>query len=486
MHRKKAKHIHFIGIKGVGMTPLAILAKEAKIRVTGSDIGEKFVTDEVLGRFGISWKIGFSPENIEGQPDLVVVTGAHDGLNNPEAQAAQKMGFKTVMQGEAVGIFMEGQFLGRKNLEGISVAGTHGKTTTTAMISDVLAKSDLDPSFVVGCGDIPTLGAPGHFGKGKYFVAEADEYATYPQADKTPKFLWQKPKIAVVTNIEYDHPDVFADIGEVKDAFLKFMKKVPSNGFILAGYDSTNVQELIGKAGCPFITFGLSPKSDWWIKKLKSGEGKTRFSVWRKSVEVGEFQLSIPGKFNALNALAAIIIGMELGIHPAKIQKTLASFGGTKRRFEFVGETGGVKLYDDYAHHPTEISATLAAAKSFFPGQKITCIFQPHTYSRTKALLLDFGRCFTDASEVLILDIYSSAREKSDFGVNAKILTQEIAKHHSKVKYLGKMERVIDYLGKTAGISGVIFTMGAGDIFLWHREILDALKDKHQDSLDKK
>lgn len=457
------------------MTPLAILAKEAKIRVTGSDLGERFATDEVLKLFGISWRVGFSPENIEGRPDLVVVTGAHDGLNNPEAQTAQKMGLKTVMQGEAVGLFMDGQFLGREKFEGISVAGSHGKTTTTAMIAEVLAKNGLDPSFVVGCGDIPTLGAPGHFGKGKYFVAEADEYATCPGIDKTPKFLWQNPKMAVVTNIEYDHPDIFKDIDEVKEAFLKFMKKIPDNGFIVAGYDSVNARELTEKARRPFITFGLSTKSDWWIKKLTSVERKTRFLVWRKSVEVGEFYLSLPGKFNVLNALSAIIVGMELGIAPAKIQKTLAAFRGTKRRFEFIGQANGTKLYDDYAHHPTEISATLAAAKNFFPNQKIICIFQPHTYSRTKALLSDFGRCFTDASEVLILDIYSSAREKSDFGVNAKILTEEIAKHHSQVKYLGKMEKVIDYLEKTAVDGGVIFTMGAGDIFLWHKEILKSL-----------
>lgn len=458
------------------MTPLAILAKEAKIRVTGSDLEERFVTDEVLKRFGISWRVGFSPENIEGHPDLVVVTGAHDGLNNPEAQVAQKMGLKTVMQGEAVGIFMDGRVLGREDLTGISVAGSHGKTTTTAMIAEVLAKNGLDPSFVVGCGDIPTLGSPGHFGKGKYFVAEADEYATCPQIDKTPKFLWQNPKMAVVTNIEYDHPDVFANIEEVREAFFKFMSKVPVNGLVVVGGDNRYVQSLLPQIGSSTVAFGEGPKNDWRLKKFSSENGKIKFWVEHQGVNFGSFELSVPGKFNALNALASIVVGVELGISYEKIRQALTKFSGTKRRFEFIGQANSVKLYDDYAHHPTEISATLAAAKNFFPGQKITCIFQPHTYSRTKALLSDFARCFTDASEVLILDIYSSAREKSDFGVDAKILTEEIAKHHSQVKYLGKMEKVIDYFKKTAVSGGVIFTMGAGDIFLWHGEILNALK----------
>ena len=477
---KKAKHVHFIGIKGVGMTALAVLAKEAGIRVTGSDLEEKFITDTVLERAGIKWRIGFSPKNIEGQPDLVIATGAHGGMENPEAKYAQEIGLATVMQGEAVGMFMNGEFLGRQNLEGISVAGSHGKTSTAAMISVILAQDNLDPSFVIGCGGILPLGFPGHFGRGKYFVAEADEYATCPQTDKTPKFLWQNPKILVVANIEYDHPDVFADISQVKEAFLKFAQKLPNDGTLVAGKDNPNVRDLLKAVNCRVVSFGEGPKNDWRLKKFLSGEGKTRFWVEYRGKNLGDFSLSLPGKFNALNALGAIIVGLELGISPVKIKKTLAGFRGTKRRFEFIGEVGDIKLYDDYAHHPTEISETLAAAKDFFPGQKIICVFQPHTYSRTKALLADFARCFSGAWEVLILDIYSSAREKSDFGVNAKILTEEIAKHHPRVKYLGKMEKVIDYLGKNVGGGSVIFTMGAGDVFLWHKEILDALENDSQ------
>lgn len=479
MKNSLAKHIHFIGIKGVGMAALAVLAKEAGIRVTGSDLGEKFITDGLIDGFQIPWKIGFSAKNIEGHPDLVVVTGAHEGLNNPEAKAAREKGLKVIMQGEAVGAFMEGKFLGRENLEGISVAGCHGKTTTTAMIATILSGCETDPSYLVGCAGILPLGAPGHFGRGKYFIAEADEYATCPEIDQTPKFLWQNPKFLVVTNIEYDHPDVFANLEELKKAFLKLIDKLPTNGLLVAGSDSPALMQILKDVNCSVANFGEGSQNNWRLKKFYMRDGKSRFLVEDHGKNIGEFEIAVPGKFNAVNALAGIIIGSELGFSPSRIRISLATFGGTKRRFEFIGRSGGVKLYDDYAHHPTEISSTLEAAKIFFPGQKITCIFQPHTFSRTKSLLPEFSRCFTDANEVLIMDIYPSAREKSDFGVNAKILTEEIAKHHRQVKYIGKMEDIIEYLKKTAKSGEVIFTMGAGDIFVHHEKILAGLRNRN-------
>lgn len=474
MKNSLAKHIHFVGIKGVGMAALAVLAKEAGILVTGSDLGEEFITDSLIEDFRIPWKVGFSPKNIEGHPDLVVVTGAHEGFNNVEAKAAQEKGLKVMMQGEAVGAFMAGKFLGRENLEGISVAGCHGKTTTTAILATILSGCKSDPSYLVGCGGILPLGASGHFGGGKYFIAEADEYATCPEIDQTPKFLWQNPKFLVLTNIEYDHPDVFANLKELEKAFLKLINKLPKNGLLVAGGDSPSLREILKRVNCPVVTFGEGSQNNWRLKKFYMREGKSRFWVESHGRDLGEFEIAVPGKFNAVNALAGIIVALELGFSSVQIKKSLATFAGTKRRFEFIGGSG-VKLYDDYAHHPTEISSTLEAAKNFFPGQKITCIFQPHTYSRTKVLLSDFARCFSKAYQVIIVDIYSSAREKDDFGVNSKILTEEIAKYHPRVKYLGKKEKVIDYLKKTADLSGIIFTMGAGDIFLWHEEILAAL-----------
>lgn len=474
---KKAEYIHFIGIKGVGMTALAVLAKEAGIRITGSDIVEKFLTDEVLGKAGITFKTGFSPENIEGNPDLVVVTGAHGGLDNPEAKEAQKRGLKVVSQGEAVGIFMEGLVLGRKDLFGISVAGSHGKTTTTSMVAFLFSKAGLDPSFISGCAGISGLEAPGHFGKGKYFVAEADEYATFPQNDKTPKFLWQNPQVTVITNIEYDHPDIFDNLAQIKDAFRQFIQKLPPDGILIASTDNPVVKSLFQNFRGEKISFGFGPTCDWQITKVSFGEGKTWFWVKHKNLDLGKFTLSVPGKYNALNALAAIVVGVSLGIPVEKIRQILPKFFGTKRRFEFISETNGIKLYDDYAHHPTEISATLKAAKEWFPGKRIIVIFQPHTYSRTKALFDEFARCFSFADYTVLVGIYPSAREEIDPTISSKLLAIEVARHQRNVSYLPGKEEVIEYLGKIARPGDIILTMGAGDIFSWHKDILSALTE---------
>lgn len=472
---KKAKHIHFIGIKGVGMTALALLAKEAKIRVSGSDVEEKFLTDEVLKKAGITFKTSFSPENIQGNPDLVVVTGAHGGLDNPEAQEAQKRGLKVVSQGEAVGIFMEGSILGRVNLIGISVAGSHGKTTTTSMIAFLLTKAGLDPSFVSGCAGISGLEGPGYCGKGKYFIAEADEYATFPQTDKTPKFLWQNPKLAVITNIEYDHPDIFDNLTQIKEAFGQLIQKLPQDGILVTSTDSPTVKSLFEKFGGEKISFGFGPTCDWQITRVSFGEGKTWFWAKHKNLDLGKFTLSVPGKHNALNALAAIVVGVSLGIPIEKIRQILPSFLGTKRRFELIGEIRSVELYDDYAHHPTEITATLKAAKEWFPGKRIIAVFQPHTYSRTKALFDEFARCFSVADQTLLIDIYPSAREEIDPTISSKLLAIEVGKHHHNVSYFPGKKEVMEYLGKIVRPNDIILTMGAGDVFSWHQDIIKTL-----------
>jgi len=473
MKIKSLKSIYFIGIKGVAMTALAIVAKEMGIRVEGSDVEEKFVTDSVLKRNKIGWRIGFKKENIDSlkkRLDLVVVTGAHGGMTNPEAVAAKKMGLNVAMHGKALGMFM-------KDYQGISVAGCHGKTTTAAMTAAILSKNGFDPSFAVGCGDIPVLGNPGHAGKGKYFVAEADEYVTCPLTDKTLRFMWQKPKIAVFTNIEYDHPDVFADVEVIKQAFLKFAQKIPKDGLLLAGIDNKNLRQILPKIPCQVLTFGRTPLADFQIERVSFGEGRTWFWIKHQDVNLGEFSLQVPGIHNGLNATAAAIVGFYLGISWQKIKEGLKAFSGTKRRFEKIGEVKGVFLFVDYAHHPTEIAATLKAARDWFPKRRIICIFQPHTFSRTKALFNQFAKCFKDANIAIVTDIYSSAREKDDLGINSKTLVNEAKRHHKDINYLGKKEQVINWLNNQILAGDIIFTMGAGDIFSWHKEILGALKN---------
>lgn len=453
------------------MTSLAILAKEAKLKVTGSDAAEVFVTDEILKRSGITWRVGFGGENLKEHPDLVVVTGAWGGMTNPEAVRAKLRGLKVVMQGKALGIFMEGY-------TGISVAGSHGKTTTAAILAFLLVKAGFSPTFAVGCGDIPSLSGPAHLGRGKYFVAEADEYATCPQTDKTPKFFWQNPKILIITNIEYDHPDVFANLNQISEAFFRFAQKIPATGLLIGGIDNPQVKKIFEKITIPKVSYGFGPYGDWRIMKVNFSEGKTNFWVEYQGLAMGQFTLLLPGKHNALNALAAIVAGVNLGIPLAKIRQILPDFSGTKRRFEFIGEISGIKLYDDYAHHPTEISATLQAAKVWFGQKRIIAVFQPHTYSRTRALFSEFGQAFKDAQKVILTAIYASAREEEDSPFLVKNLAQEIAKHQKEVIYLAGKKPVVSYLSKIAKPGDIILTMGAGDIFRWHKDILNAFGAK--------
>ncbi|TSC53994.1 MAG: UDP-N-acetylmuramate--L-alanine ligase [Microgenomates group bacterium LiPW_16] len=465
---KKFRHVHFVGIKGVAMTALAIVAKEQGSYVTGSDIEEEFPTSAVLSKFKITPLPGFKKENIVGKPDLVVVTGAHGGMSNPEAQAAKSAGLKVLMHGQALGEFMKGK-------KGIAVAGSHGKTTCAAMVAHILINAGLDPSFAVGCGEIKSLTAPGHAGRGNYFVVEADEYVTDPGQDPTPRFFHLSPLVAVITNIEYDHPDAYSNLEQLKQAFLTFAKKIPSDGLLVAGIDNENVRAILSSLKSPILTFGFSPRADFQISRVSFGRGRTWFRIKHKKIDLGQFSLSIPGRHNATNAVAASIVSSFLGISWEKIRQNLATFLGTKRRFEEVGEREGIKFFDDYAHHPTEIKATLEAARAWFPRRKIVCIFQPHTFSRTKALMGEFSKCFTQASQVIITDIYPSAREKPEEEINSKILVNEIQKYHKNAIYIGKMEEAANFVGNQANPGTVILTMGAGDIYKIHKYFLSQI-----------
>lgn len=458
---KKFKHVHFIGLKGVAMTALAIIAKEQGSRVTGSDLEEDFPTAQTLARFKITPSLGFKKENIVGRPDLVVVTGAHGGMSNPEAQAAQKMGLRVLMHGQALPEFMEGKKV-------IAVAGSHGKTTVAALIAHLLTKASLDPSFAVGCGEIKSLATSGHAGRGDYFIVEADEYVTDPGRDPTPRFFHLHPLLAVVTNIEYDHPDAFTNLEEVEQAFLTFAHQVPKNGLLVLGVDGENVKTVLPSLKVPFLTFGFSPKAAYQITRVSFGPQQTWFSVKHQGIDLGQFTLKIPGKHNVSNALAASLIVNQVGLSWEKIRELLPSFSGTKRRFEAKGEKEGVKFFDDYAHHPTEIKATVEAARSWFPKRKIIVVFQPHTFSRTKALLKEFSQSFSQADQVIVTDIFPSAREKEDPSINSQILVNEIQKYKQNVLYLGKMEEVVAYFKKHLIPGEVVFTMGAGDIYKLH------------------
>ncbi len=461
---KKLK-IHFVGIKGVGQTPLAIIAKEAGLKVTGSDIGEEFITDTCLKKAGIIPLVDFSADHIKDQ-DLVVTTGAHGGFDNIEVVEAKKKGIKVISKGEAVGLFMKGEIFGKK-FDGISVAGSHGKTTLTAMIATVLSQNSLDPSYLIGTGEIPSLGLPGHFGRGKYFVAEADEYATEPKYDRTAQFLWQYPEIAVFTNIELDHPDIYESVDQVRGVFLKFAKNITKDGLLIANGDDGEVKELLKDYSGRRVTYGFSPECDFQLVRVRVSEAQTFFWVNSHGVSLGEFTINVSGEHNALNALGAIAAASEVNIPLEGIKKGLAKFGGSKRRFEYIGRLpSGALLYDDYAHHPTEIKQTLHAFRQSFPKSNLVCIFQPHTYSRTKKLFEQFSRSFNECNTVILTNIFPSLREKEDKAVSSEKLAQNIAKFNRKVVFLPSFSNVVEYIEQNHfDRNTVVITMGAGDIY---------------------
>lgn len=467
----KKKTAYLIGIKGVAMTSLAIYLKQAGYNLAGSDVEDEFHTDLILKRHKIKVKKGFTAENINKKYELVAVTGAHGGMTNIEAKKAKKLSCPVFMHGQVLGKLMEGK-------EGISVAGCHGKTTTSSLVASLLSHAGYDPSCAIGVASINDLGEAGHFGKGRHFVVEADEYMTCPLTEKKPRFLWQNPKIAIITNIEYDHPDAFASINEVKSAFLAFAGRLKNDGVLIACIDDKNVRDILSlTANTQVLTYGFSPQADFRIESFYFGEGISFMKVSFRGMHLGEFMLCIPGRHNLLNALAASIAANLVGVSWDKIKDYLKLFTGTKRRFEKVFQEKGLMLYDDYAHHPTEIVATIKGARGWFPGKKLIVIFQPHTFSRTKALLSDFSRSFQDADLAVISDIYPSAREKFDSSINSNILVSKISTHKKNAVYKPNKESVLEFLRGVLSDNDLIITMGAGDIFSWHGEIIRVIKE---------
>lgn len=466
----RKKRVYLVGIKGVAMTSLAVYLKERGDFVTGSDIEAEYQTDMILKKYHIEAKKGFSNQNIDKKYDEVIVTGAHGGMTNIEARQALQLKIPTYMHGKYLGMLMRDKF-------GISISGCHGKTTTSSLISFLLTKSGLNPSYLVGTAEINGLGPGGHFDKSRYLIAEADEYMTCPLTDKTPRFMWQKPKILVITNIEFDHPDAFANIREVKDAFFNFVDNLSDDTLVVACIDDENVRNLLLNIRQTKITYGFSPQADFQIERYHFDQGIGFMRVKSKQLDLGEYMLQIPGRHNLLNSLASLIVGQQVGVSRENIKNYLTQYTGCKRRFEKIGEAGNLLLYDDYAHHPTEVSSTIQAAKEWFKNRRIMVIFQPHTFSRTKALFQEFSKSFIQADYVLITDIFPSAREKEDKSINSHLLTIAINNNRKNAYYIKSKEEALSILNKKIESNDLIITMGAGDIYLWHEDLKNLLNN---------
>lgn len=463
MDLKNIKHIHFTGIKGVGMTSLALCAKDLGIRISGSDIKEFFVTDATLKKANISWSERFTPRNLSSDIDLLITTGAHGGLRNVEVLKAKKMGIPTMTQGEALAFFAKGKST-------ISVCGVGGKTTISSMIATIFEYAKKNPSYAIGVGEIFPLGLPGRYAKGgKDFICEADEFVVSPGIDNTPKFLLLEPFITVATNIEHDHPDVYKSFSSAKKAYLKFFKKLPNTGTLISFFGNENTLEVAKESGANLVTYGRKKGADWRIVEEERNGWKTKVTV-----KVGEsdfsFQLNFPGKYNVENALASIIAAKLAGIELEEVLAGIEKFEGVKRRFEKIGKIKtGALLIDDYAHHPEEISSVLELTRELFPKKRIIAVFQPHTYSRTRALFNEFTKSFKDADIVGLVDIYSSAREEKDPSVSSERLANAIKKGG---KYLGSLKSTTEWILENTDKDDIVLTLGAGDIFYIHEKLV--------------
>lgn len=452
MDLSNIKKIYFIGIKGVAMSGLAVICKQAGFEVAGSDVAEKFITDKVLAEQGISVFENFAAANLDWRPELVVV-GASWGDDNPEVAEAKRRSLPMIMESE-----LRGQVSSQKIC--LAVTGVHGKTTTTALLAYILKQAGLRPSYLVGTAKIPKLGVNGHWDEGKFFVVEGDEYIK-SKTEPTPKFLDLSPVITIITNLEWEHVDVYKNVAEIQKAFLKLIKK--TKDLVVACVDWPKLAEILEGYDDKVITYGFSAEAEWQIADIKQESNKTIFSVEKNGQYRQDFKINLMGRHNALNALACVIVSLKLGIDLAVIKQALATFLGVERRFE-LSEKNGLTFIDDYAHHPTEIVCTLKTVRDKFSTQVIWCVFQAHMASRTKALLADFAKSFLPVNKVLITDIFVSAREKN-LNVTGQDLAAAVKKYHADVVYTGNLDETAKYLQTHVRPGEVVVTMGAGDVY---------------------
>jgi UDP-N-acetylmuramate--alanine ligase len=462
---RRIQHVHFVGIGGIGMSGIAEVLINLGFRVSGSDIKRSPVTDR-LQAMGVEISEGHVAENV-GQPHVVVrSTAVRD--DNPEVIEAQRRSIPVIPRAEMLAELM------RLKPHTVAVAGSHGKTTTTSMVATVLGHAGLDPTMVVG-GVVGAYGSNAHLGTSDLMVVEADE------SDRS--FLMLTPTIAVVTNIDREHMDYYHDMDDVRACFASFVNKVPFYGSSVLCLDDPNVQAIIPLLERRRATYGLSAQADVSAHGIKydNSFGST-FSVWRGTDVIGDLTLRVPGMHNVYNALAAIAVGFELEVPFETIAEGLHSFTGAGRRFQAKGEVGGVLVVDDYGHHPTEIRATLAAAKLGSGGRRIVVLFQPHRYTRTHDLMQEFARSFNNADALFITDIYAASEDPIE-GVDSEALTSAIKRFgHKEANYIGPLENAPTMLRDYVQPGDLVITLGAGTVNRVCEQLLELLQEQQSKS----
>jgi UDP-N-acetylmuramate--alanine ligase len=458
---RHVKKIHFIGIGGIGMSGIAEVLCNLGFQVTGSDIRKSKNTDRLEGCNARIFE-GHAAENI-GDAQVVVYSSAVKE-DNPEMLAARERGIPVIPRAEMLAELMT------LKPYSVAVAGTHGKTSTTSMVATVLNHAGVDPTTVVG-GVVETLGSNAKLGESDWFVTEADE------SDRS--FLMLYPTIAVVTNIDKEHMESYKGMDDVVQCFTDFVNKVPFYGATILCLDDPNVQLIIPRIKRRRVTYGLTAQADVSAHNIRFNSSfGSSFTVWKGSEVLGEIELPVPGQHNVYNALAAIAVALELEIPFEKIREALAGFRNANRRFQFKGEVDGITVVDDYGHHPTEISATLSAAKNGGGGRRTVVVFQPHRYTRTQELMDEFALCFNNADVLYVLDIYAASEPPIE-GITAEVLTDNIKKYgHKNVQYIGPLETAVEKIIGDLQPNDLVITLGAGNVTRLSDEIIEALRSR--------
>jgi len=441
------RRVHFVGIGGAGMSGLAEILVSLGHHVSGCDQAESDSTRR-LAKIGAPITVGHDAAHVDGQ-DFLVATAAIPA-DSTEIAEARRRKIPVVRRAELLGELMRVR-------EGIAIAGTHGKTTTTSMTGLLLTEAGLDPTVVVG-GRIHLWGAGARLGKGEFLVAEADEY------DRS--FLCLQPALSVITNIEADHLDCYSGLDDIRDTFVQFAHRTSAFGAVIACIDDAGVQEILPRIDRPIVTYGFGPHSDIRaVDERINPEGSVAARVVERGTVLGEISLRLPGRHNLQNALAAVTVARQIAIPFDVVQRALGSFTGVVRRFERKGERNGVLVIDDYAHHPTEVAATLDAARHSFPERRIVALFQPHLYSRTRDFAREFGRSFLGADRLAVTEIYA-AREAPIDGVSGRLVAEAASlSGHREVEFLEDRPAVDFFLGTKLEAGDVLLTLGAGDIY---------------------
>ena len=439
-------HLHFIGIGGISMSGLAEILLKEQFHISGSDAKESELTEK-LTSLGADISYGQRASNIKEGIDAVVYTAAIHP-DNPELQAAKERQIPTLTRAELLGQIMDNY------QDSIAVSGTHGKTTTTSMITEILLEACTDPTISIG-GILKSIDGNIRVGKSNVFLTEACEY--------TNSFLNFYPKYALILNIEEDHMDFFKNLEHIRHSFHQFAGNVLAEGTLILNSEIPDYQELTKDLKCKVLTYGLTPSDSYYADNITfNTKGCGNFTLMCKDHTIGMISMSVPGEHNVSNAVAACALALEMGLSFDCIQAALTHFGGPARRFEHKGQLGGITIIDDYAHHPTEIKATLKAAKNC--GQnRIICVFQPHTYTRTKAFLKEFAQALSAADLIILADIYA-AREQNTIGISSQDLQQELQNLGCECHYFPSFDEIENFLLKKCMNGDLLITMGAGDI----------------------